>query len=164
MLMSDQFAIATLCSAGYVHWLEHLHRNLNLLRLVPPRLTVCVTDRQTRAAARTLQLDTLLVGDASTERQRATAHAFGTEAYASVTRRKANCVLAVLTRRQPPPALLFTDIDVTFFASPWAHLPSRTADIALLDDAGPSQMSHNTLNSGFFFVRNLTSTRLASLL
>jgi hypothetical protein len=51
--MSDQFAIATLCSAGYVHWLEHLHRNLNLLRLVPLRLTVCVTDRQTRAAART---------------------------------------------------------------------------------------------------------------
>ena len=162
--MSDQFAIATLCSAGYVHWLEHLHRNLNLLRLVPPRLTVCVTDLQTRATARTLQLDTLLVADASTEQRHATAHAFGTEAYASVTRRKASCVLTVLTRRQPPPALLFTDMDVTFFASPWAHLPSRTVDIALLDDGGPSQMSHNTLNSGFFFVRNLTSTCLASLL
>lgn len=111
-----------------------------------------------------LQLDTLLVGDASTEQRHATAHTFGTEAYASVTRRKASCVLAVLTRQQPPPALLFTDIDVTFFASPWAHLPLRTVDIALLDDAGPSQMSRNTLNSGFFFVRNLTSTCLTSLL
>ena len=158
MRMSDQFAIATLCSAGYLHWLEHLHRNLLLLRPGLHRLTVCVTDQQTRAAARMLQLDTLVVGD-TTERRHATAHTFGTEAYARVTRHKASCVLGIMTRRRPPPALLFTDTDVTFFASPWPHLPLHTADIALLDDSGPSQATHNTLSSSLFFVRNTLPLR-----
>ncbi len=152
--LGQTLPIVTLCSAGYLHWLEHLHRNLLLLRL-SSRLAVCAADNRTASFARNRSLKVLPVGD---RRQHEAALSWGTKGYANVTRLKAHCVLAFMTQPHAPSGFIFTDTDVTFLASPRPHMPAR-ADIALLDDTGPTQRQNNTLNSGFFFSRNTLPMR-----
>ena len=164
-------AVLTSCNRGYVRWLEHLQRNLLHLRM-DQLCTVCAMDEETARAARRLRLRAIATHHGASRLAGASGvgSTFMSAEYRGIVQAKARCVQEYLAQpdvartlapsrvasaergARAAPLLLFVDTDVTLFADPFGAMPPA-ADIALLDDTGPTQKTKNIYNSGFFMMR-----------
>ena len=152
---SEPLTILTFASSNYLHWLAHLHRNFQQLRLRDASLLVCTTDDASRAAAHSRGLATIDVRDTagcslcSLLRINATTtlsadplfkdegETWGTTTYTQIVHAKSVCVHLHIERHERQQGLLlFVDTDVTLFSDPRSHF-HLDADIALLLDIGP---------------------------
>ena len=163
--------IVTTSTAGYHHWLDHLHLNLKLLGL-QRLLRVCAADDATVAHATSLGIGVVNATTASTNAadyglQTATAAStFMSTAWRAAVHYKQHCVWSMLERSAPGAHLLLVDGDVTFFKDPLRALRMLRArnasapddDVLLMDDTTP-RAETPYLNSGFMLLRNSPATR-----
>lgn len=158
---SEPLTILTFASSNYLHWLSHLHRNVEQLRLKDASLLVCTADDASLAAAHGKGLATVDVRDTascslcSLLKINATAlsadshfrdegETWGTTTYTRIVHAKSVCVhLHVERQERRQGLLLFVDTDVTLFSDPRSHF-HLDADIALLLDIGPGVSQGST--------------------
>ena len=156
--------ILTFATAGYIHWVKHLHRNLRHLRLDrQSELRCCVPDNATEALVRAEGLRPVLpVRLAASITPSTVAASFLDSRYVATVRAKVECIWRWTFQQPTGTKFMFIDADVTLFSNPWPHFPTRV-DMALLDDSGPSQKGpailSSTLNAGCFFLRVNNATR-----
>eukprot|EP00908_Phaeocystis_cordata_P006717 Transcript_17336.p1 GENE.Transcript_17336~~Transcript_17336.p1 ORF type:complete len:657 (+),score=48.73 Transcript_17336:119-2089(+) len=150
--------VLTYATSNYVHWLDHLHRNLLQLQLRKAWLVVCVSDNESLRAAQDRGLRTISTQNTSECPQcslvpnvlgvaTSRAETFGSKAYAHVVHSKSICINLHLAQHELSRSrsvhlaendemLLFVDADVTLFSDPRPLFPMGV-DIALLVDIGP---------------------------
>jgi len=164
--------IVTTCTAGYHHWLQHLHANLKLLRL-DKLLHVCAADAATATAASSMGLQLVSrdrrqasnasspstsAADYGLPTTRQAAGTFMTSSWKAAVHYKQHCVWELLERLAPGASVLLVDGDVTFFQDPLPLLlaganRSVTDDVVIMDDTAP-HLAQPYLNSGFMLLRN----------
>jgi len=154
--------ILTFATAGYIHWVKHLHRNLRHLRLDrQSELRCCVPDNATAALIRAEGLRPVLPARLAASLTPSTvAASFLDSRYVATLRARVECISSWTSQQPIGAKFMFIDTDVTLFSNPWPHFPKRV-DMALLDDTGPSQKgpTSSTLNAGCFFLRVNNATR-----
>ena len=157
----------TSSTAGYLRWLAHLHRNLQLLGLAR-QFSVCAHDHATTkfASARGLHvvrwyLDGSGGSGGTTDGASAYSHS-----WTRINHAKHHCLYSLLEVAPKRTSLLFIDADMTLFRNPLRALPSaRAADVAFLDDRGgwsrmfTGPQNVRSLNGGFFLLRVCKAAR-----
>ena len=159
---AKQTKLVTSMTAGYLRWLAHLHRNLNLFGLAQD-LSVCAHDNASAHYATASGLHVVHWPIINVGSQTVGATAFTSKQsitpWVAVNHAKHRCVLSILDSTPDDATVLLIDGDVTLFRNPLHALPPRdTADIAILDDHGNT----NTLraaNGGFVLLRASRHTR-----
>ena len=181
-------SIVTYSTSNYLHWLQHLHANIQALQLRAATLVACSADDVSLGFARSRGLRTIDVRNTSgcaqcslvgiSQGGEAKAQTFRKGSYTRIVHAKSVCVSLHLARceRCAEEVMLFVDGDVTLFADPRPYFPP-SAEIAFLIDIGPglvgegmgavhgcggvTNWSHARahLNTGFFLMRRTRATR-----
>jgi len=162
---SEPLTILTFASSNYLHWLAHLHRNVEQLQLRDASLLACTADDASLAAAHSKGLATIDVRDTagcglcSLLKINATGlsadsvskdegETWGTTTYTQIVHAKSVCVHLHVERHEGRQGLLlFVDTDVTLFSDPRSHF-NGDADIALLLDIGPGVSKTGSQSTG----------------
>ena len=155
----DATQLVTAASAGYIHWLAHMHRNLLLLGLAR-RLTVCATDEETLGFARARGMRVRAAFVAS--QQSGTGATFGTRMWYNLVHEKQHCVWGMLESAQENSTILLLDSDITLFHDPLPFLMQHvhpSTDVAFMDDRGGRFNAPRFLNTGFVFMRATQAAR-----
>ena len=174
---SPHFLIVTTSTAGFLHWLRHLHLNLRMLGGLDRFLRVCAADAATvaLAAGRGVQSvalrhsagggrtsSTLKMADLGLPVDPGGAGTFMSSSWKSAVHFKQHCAWGLLEKMEAGALVLLVDSDVTFFQDPLPLLlpkpgTNSTDDVVLLDDTKPGTEPY--MNSGFVLLRNTLATR-----
>lgn len=156
--------IITHIDQSFLHWAEHLYRNLKFFQL-HRALTLCCADDHAIAFAMRRRL---AFAKAESVGPHTSAFSFGSPKYKAVVAARHVCFHKIFLRTRIGKVTLFVDPDVTFLQDPTLQITS-TFQMAAQDDRGPGRREGVFLRGvpipavfcgGFFALRRSNATLL----